>query len=177
MDELASKLAANRHRRQREATIRAAAENLGAVLESSECICGDSVSKWLAKLPWDSEPDESIDIMSGYESFPIKYFDCDNWNDVVAVLRNLDPPAGVSNLYLGDSGPLWNIDLNYYSEFIDQILELLESIGSSQFAWVMPDYAAGVMLTNHIGYLPLDRSTNDDEIVYEIRSWHVESAG
>ena len=177
MDELASKLAANRRRRQRESITEAASEKLAAVLESSEYLCDETVSKWLSKLPWDSHADESINIMSGYESFPIEYFDRDNWNDVVTILKRLEPPEYLARLYLGKRGPIWIVDLVSYGDLINEILELLQTANDSQFAWVTPDYAAGIMLTSHVGYLPEDRSTNNDEIVYEIRSWHVENAG
>ncbi|WP_445362216.1 hypothetical protein ACJJIQ_13915 [Microbulbifer sp. ANSA003] len=112
---------------------------------------------------------ETMEAPQGYSKYI--YRDCDTLKDLVALINSEFVPFSKSILVQSTrNSAYWELPLDCQQQFFEHYIDVLKNNFWGLLVF-QSDFAQGLVIDNYCGYLPEDRATNNDEVVYEYVFW------
>lgn len=141
--------------------------SLAAALAGAQVLAADEMSEACDAWPWPGCASRARDRLPSARV-------CEQFDDRCAALawaqaRTLGP--GPANLWLDPEAPMLEVDSRIWSDYAQALLEPARRGAVAFFGLVLKDMSSGLLLSEYVGYLPQDRRTNADEVVYDLVGW------
>lgn len=163
---LKQKIAQNRERREREKLIQRFSSLLSFSLENKAYTLSQNYFDNLTVSPWLQFENGKLITKDKFQTY--QYTDFDDIEQVQDFLNKTGPTLNTPLHVWFGNGPVFTLSSAEVNELIEKFTEIISKQGNAFFYVAEPDLKQGLLIDEYCGYLPSDRKTNDNEVIYEI---------